>query len=61
MLPAASTGNSTSTARDPNRRGVLSGPLEVVADLKEPVSALKARMIEKAFEAGFIFDPAEER
>lgn len=42
--------------RDPSRGGMAHGPLEVVADLKEPVSALKARMVQKAVEAGFILD-----
>lgn len=56
-----SAGNSTATARDPARLGTTYGPLEVMADLKEPVSALKARMIEKAAESGFIAWDDKER
>ena len=49
------TGNSTSSARDPTRgSGTVFGPLEVIAELKEPVAALKARMIQEAVERGFI-------
>lgn len=54
-------GNSTATARDPARGGTTYGPLEVMADLKEPVSALKARMAEKAAESGFIAGDDKER
>ena len=32
------------------------GPLDVIAELKEPVASLKARMIQKAVEQGFITD-----
>lgn len=52
--PRTFSGNSTATARDPARGGSTFGPLEVMADLKEPVSALKARMAQKAAESGFI-------
>lgn len=54
-------GNSTATARDPARGGTTYGPLEVMADLKEPVSALKSRMIEKAAESGYIVVDDKER
>eukprot|EP00903_Cladosiphon_okamuranus_P007249 g7034.t2 len=54
-------GNSTATARDPARSGTTYGPLEVIADLKEPVSALKARMIERAAESGFVAVDDKER
>lgn len=60
--PARScTGNSTATARDPARGGTTYGPLEVVADLKEPVSALKARMVQKAAESGYIAGDDKDR
>ncbi|CAN0142172.1 unnamed protein product, partial [Ectocarpus sp. 12 AP-2014] len=54
-------GNSTATARDPTRSGSTFGPLEVIADLKEPVSALKARMIKKAAEMTYIVEDDQER
>ncbi|CAN0382273.1 unnamed protein product, partial [Ectocarpus fasciculatus] len=54
-------GNSTATARDPARSGSTFGPLEVIADLKEPVSALKARMIKKAAEMTYIVEDDQER
>eukprot|EP00752_Nemacystus_decipiens_P001274 g1270.t1 len=54
-------GNSTATARDPSRTGTTYGPLEVMADLKEPVSALKARMAQKAAESGYIAGDDKER
>lgn len=55
------TGNSTATARDPARGGTTYGPLEVMADLKEPVSALKARMVQKAAESGFVGGDDKQR
>ncbi|CAM9781452.1 unnamed protein product [Scytosiphon promiscuus] len=54
-------GNSTGTARDPARGGTTYGPLDVIADLKEPVSSLKARMIEKAAEMSYIVQDGQER
>lgn len=54
-------GNSTATARDPSRCGTTYGPLDVMADLKEPVSALKARMVQKAMEMSYIVEDSLER
>lgn len=49
------------TARDPARGGTSYGPLDVIADLKEPVSALKARMVAKAAEMSYIVQDDQER
>lgn len=61
LLFLSNAGNSTATARDPARSGSTFGPLEVIADLKEPVSALKARMIKKAAEMTYIVEDDQER
>lgn len=49
-------GNNTSTSYDPARPGTRVGLLEVEAGTQEPVSVLKARMIQAAREAGHIND-----
>lgn len=53
------TGNNPASMYDASRPGSVVCTLSVEADLKEPVSALKARMLEAAREYGAMVDDQE--